>query len=119
MKDLDIKVRPIPHYGVKEAVFPFYFYPEVDPVLGPEMKSTGEVLGMGRILRDGILQGAGCCPELSAVTEGTVLITVADKDKPAVIDVARRFSDLGFKIMATSGTGKFLAENGIKSETGK
>jgi carbamoyl-phosphate synthase large subunit len=54
----------------------------------------------------------GCLP-----SEGTVLITVADKDKPAVVDVARRFANLGFKIMATSGTGKFLSENGIKSET--
>jgi carbamoyl-phosphate synthase large subunit len=115
LKDLDIKVRPIPHYGVKEAVFPFYFYPEVDPVLGPEMKSTGEVLGMAESFGMAFYKAQdaaqSCLP-----SKGTVLITVADKDKQAVIDIARRFSDLGFKIMSTSGTCKFLAENGIKSE---
>jgi len=115
LKDLNIKSRPIPHYGVKEAVFPFYFYPEVDPVLGPEMKSTGEVLGMAESFGMAFYKAQdatqSCLP-----LEGTVLITVADKDKPAVISVARRFADLGFKIMATSGTRKFLAKNGIKSE---
>jgi carbamoyl-phosphate synthase large subunit len=115
LKDLDIQSRPLPHYGVKEAVFPFYFYPEVDPILGPEMKSTGEVLGIAESFGMAFYKAQdatqGCLP-----LEGTVLITVADKDKSAVIDVARRFADLGFRIVSTSGTRKFLAENGIKSE---
>ena len=115
LKDLNIKSSPIPHYGVKEAVFPFYFYPEVDPVLGPEMRSTGEVLGMAESFGMAFYKAQdaaqGCLP-----FEGAVLITVADKDKPVVIDVARRFADLGFKIMSTGGTCKFLAENGIQSE---
>ena len=115
LSDFDLKYRPIPHYGVKEAVFPFYFYPEVDPVLGPEMRSTGEVLGMGDSFGLAFYKAQdatqSCLP-----LEGAVLITVADKDKPAVLDVARRFAELGFQLKATEGTQAFLAKNGIASE---
>ena len=115
LRDLNLTTKPIPHYGVKEAVFPFYFYPEVDPVLGPEMKSTGEVLGMAESFGMAYYKAQdaaqGCLP-----LTGTVLITVADKDKPGVIDVARRFADLGFTIMATSGTRDFLAGHGFTTE---
>ena len=76
LADLDLKPRHIPHFGVKEAVFPFNMFPEVDPVLGPEMRSTGEVLGMADFLRAGLLQGPGSGPAASLPTEGTVLITV-------------------------------------------
>jgi len=114
LKDLDLTIKPIPHYGVKEAVFPFYFYPEVDPVLGPEMKSTGEVLGMAESFGMAFYKAQdatqSCLP-----LEGTVLITVADKDKHDTLDVARRFVDLGFTIMSTDGTHAFLAEQGIAS----
>jgi carbamoyl-phosphate synthase large subunit len=115
LADLDLKPSHIPHFGVKEAVFPFNMFPEVDPLLGPEMRSTGEVLGMADSFglayykaQEGALQ---CLP-----TEGTVLITTADVDKQAVLQAARRFADLRFKIKATRGTHQFLMENGIESE---
>ena len=116
LTDLKLKQREIPHYGVKESVFPFYFYPEVDPVLGPEMRSTGEVLGMadsfGLAFYKAEDAAQGCLP-----TEGTVLLTVADKDKKkAVVDAARQFAELGFKLKATEGTQAFLAENRIEAE---
>jgi carbamoyl-phosphate synthase large subunit len=115
LNDLNIETKSIPHYGVKEAVFPFYFYPEVDPVLGPEMKSTGEVLGMAESFGMAFYKVQDAAQSCLPLT-GTVLITVADKDKPGVIDVARRFTDLGFTIMATSGTRDFLAEHGFTTE---
>ena len=115
LADLNLSLRSIPHYGVKESVFPFYFYPEVDPVLGPEMRSTGEVLGMadsfGLAFYRAQDAAQGCLP-----LEGTVLFTVADRDKAESVEVARRFSDMGFKLLATSGTLEFLAEHGIEAE---
>lgn len=108
-------MKKIPHYGVKEAVFPFNMFQEVDPVLGPEMRSTGEVLGI-----------AGCfglayfkaqeATQTSLPTSGTVLLSVPDQDKPAVLEAAREFIKLGFSIKATEGTHNFLKENGIKSK---
>ena len=115
LTDLNIEIKSVPHYGVKESVFPFYFYPEVDPVLGPEMKSTGEVLGMAESFGMAFYKAQDAAQSCLPLT-GTVLITVADKDKPGVIDVARRFTDLGFTIMATSGTRDFLAEHGFTTE---
>jgi len=114
LKDLKLKHVKIPHYGVKEAVLPFYFYPEVDPVLGPEMRSTGEVLGMADSFGAAFYKAqdaAKSCLPLS----GKVLMTVADSDKQAALDVARRFTELGFSIVATSGTRNFLKENGIEA----
>jgi len=112
LAELGLKVHHIPHFGVKEAVFPFNMFPEVDPLLGPEMRSTGEVLGMAESFglayynaQEGALQ--------KLPTEGTVLITVSDGDKHASIQVARRFKDLGFTIKATRGTQQFLTQNGI------
>ena len=115
LSELDLKQRPIPHYGVKEAVFPFYFYPEVDPVLGPEMRSTGEVLGIADSFGLAFYKAQDAAQSRLPL-EGTVLITVADKDKPAAVDVARRFTDLGFALRATIGTQEFLARHGIGSE---
>jgi len=115
LKDLNLEHVKIPHYGVKEAVLPFYFYPEVDPVLGPEMRSTGEVLGMadsyGAAFYKAQDASKSCLP-----LEGKVLMTVADQDKAAAVGVARRFAELGFSIVATSGTRNFLKENGIEAE---
>ena len=115
LSDLGLTRKSIPHFGVKEAVFPFNMYHEVDPLLGPEMRSTGEVLGMAdsfglAYFKAQEATGAGL------PLEGSVLITVADRDKPAVQEVARRFAELGFKIKATAGTRAFLAANGIDSE---
>jgi carbamoyl-phosphate synthase large subunit len=113
LKDLHLKRRPVPHYGVKEAVFPFSMFPEVDPVLGPEMRSTGEVLGIAKTF------GAAYWKAQEAVTrlptEGTVLITVNENDHAAAVEVARQFVDLGFKILATAGTHDYLLEKGVSS----
>jgi carbamoyl-phosphate synthase large subunit len=115
LSDLNLERKKIPYYGVKESVFPFYFYPEVDPALGPEMRSTGEVLGMADSFGLAFFKAQDAVQGRLPL-EGTVLLTVADKDKKDAVDVARAFSDLGFKLKATSGTHAFLAENGIDSE---
>jgi carbamoyl-phosphate synthase large subunit len=114
LSELGLKKKIIPHFGVKEAVFPFNMLPEVDPLLGPEMRSTGEVLGMADSFGLAFFK-AQEATQLPLPLEGTVLITVADKDKPSVIEPARLFQELGFKIRATNGTHAFLAEHGIDS----
>lgn len=114
LKNLNLKKRHIPHFGVKEAVFPFNAFPEVDPVLGPEMKSTGEVLGIANSF--GLAFWKAQEAVLQLPTEGTVLITVSEHDRPAVLEVARQLSDLGFHIRATVGTHTFLDSQGIKSQ---
>ncbi|WP_337997580.1 carbamoyl-phosphate synthase large subunit [Oleispirillum naphthae] len=100
------------HVAVKEAVFPFARFPGVDILLGPEMKSTGEVMGIdsdfGRAYAKAQL-GAGTGLPLS----GTVFISVKDRDKAAAVAVARDLEDLGFKVVATRGTGKVLADAGL------
>jgi carbamoyl-phosphate synthase large subunit len=111
--DLGLKNRHIPHFGVKEAVFPFSMFPEVDPLLGPEMKSTGEVLGIAESFGMAFWKAQEAITPLS--TSGTVLITVAEYDRPAVGSVASQFAKLGFKIIATSGTHAFLSGQGIPS----
>jgi carbamoyl-phosphate synthase large subunit len=113
--ELDIRPRPIPHFGVKEAVFPFNMFPEVDPLLGPEMRSTGEVLGLADSFGLAFYKSQEAAQQVLP-SEGTVLITVSEKDRPAVLELARLFDDLGFKIKATNGTNRFLTENGIRSE---
>jgi len=114
LADLNIKPKNVPHFGVKEAVFPFNMFPEVDPLLGPEMRSTGEVLGMADSFGLAYFK-AQEATQLTLPSEGTVLITVSEADRPAVLEVARQFSRLGFKIKATNGTHKFLAGCGIES----
>ncbi|MEA3223872.1 MAG: carbamoyl-phosphate synthase large subunit [Thermodesulfobacteriota bacterium] len=113
--DFDLKPRSIPHYGVKEAVFPFKMFPEVDPLLGPEMRSTGEVLGMASSFGMAYFRAQEAANQ-QLPFEGTVLITVSEKDRPEVLETARLFYNLGFKIKATKGTHGFLAECGIESE---
>jgi len=115
LHEIGLVHKPIPHFGVKEAVFPFNMYHGVDPVLGPEMRSTGEVLGMANSFGLAFYKAEEAAQSRLPL-EGTVLITVADRDKPAVLDVARRFADLGFKIKATQGTHALLAANGIAAE---
>lgn len=107
--------KTIPHFGVKEAVFPFNMFPEVDPILGPEMRSTGEVLGIADSFGLAYYK-AQEATQSSLPVSGTVLISVNDQDKPAALETAREFVKIGFKIRATGGTHKFLQENGIKSE---
>ena len=115
LKDLGLKRHRIPFTGVKEVVLPFKMFPEVDPVLGPEMRSTGEVLGMASSFGLAYFKAqdaAGAALPLS----GTVFISVADRDKPGIVDVARQFVDQGFNITATQGTCAVLRENNIPCE---
>jgi carbamoyl-phosphate synthase large subunit len=115
LPELNLKSKPIPHFGVKEAVFPFNMFPEVDPVLGPEMRSTGEVLGLADSFGLAFYKAEEAASQVLPVT-GTVLITVSDMDKKAVVEVARAFTALGFKVRATRGTADFLASQGISTE---
>ena len=113
--ELNLSRKPIPHYGVKEAVFPFNMFPEVDPVLGPEMRSTGEVLGMAA--DPGLAFYKAQMATLTKLpTQGTVLITVTDPDKSEALRVAREFAALGFSLRATEGTCAFLTKNGLQAQ---
>jgi carbamoyl-phosphate synthase large subunit len=114
LADLGIRPKTVPHFGVKEAVFPFNMFPEVDPVLGPEMRSTGEVLGMADSFGLAFHKSQEAAQQ-RLPSEGTVLITVSPKDRPSVLEVARHFAKLGFEIRATDGTHRFLADHGIAS----
>jgi carbamoyl-phosphate synthase large subunit len=116
LADLDVKPKSIPHFGVKEAVFPFNMFPEVDPLLGPEMRSTGEVLGLADRFGLAFYKAQEATQQVLP-SDGTVLITVSEKDKAAALEVARRFQELGFRIKATEGTGKFLADHHVESES--
>jgi len=115
LADLGLKHRPIAHFGVKEAVFPFNMFPEVDPLLGPEMRSTGEVLGLADSFGLAFFKAQEAARQ-QLPTGGTVLITVSEKDRGGVSEVARSFANLGFRIKATRGTSEFLAGQGIQSE---
>jgi len=100
-----------PYFSVKEAVFPFNKFPGVDPVLGPEMRSTGEVMGTGRTFGEAMLKsqlGAGS----RLPTRGTVCITVRNGDKPRAVAVARELHALGFQLVATRGTAAAISEAG-------
>ncbi len=112
LRDLNLVRRPIPHFGVKEAVFPFNMFPEVDPLLGPEMRSTGEVLGMAENYGEAFFKAQVAAGQILPM-EGTVLITVSERDRPGALEAARRFAELGFSIVATDGTRKFLESNGV------
>jgi len=108
----DMKEKHIPNYGVKEAAFPFNMFQEVDPVLGPEMRSTGEVLGMSASYGEAFLKAQeGVQSKLPM--EGTVLISVNDKDKPEAVEVAKILAEDGFKIVATGRTYDNIVEAGI------
>ena len=115
LADLNLQHKTIPHIGVKEVVLPFNMFPEVDPVLGPEMRSTGEVLGMAPTF--GLAYFKAQEAALSPLpSEGTVFISVTDNDKPSMLEAARKFQELGFRIKATGGTCTFLQQNGVKAE---
>jgi carbamoyl-phosphate synthase large subunit len=115
LSDLNLKRQAIPHVGVKEVVLPFSMFPEVDPVLGPEMRSTGEVLGMAPSF--GLAYFKAQEAALSPLPlGGTVFISVSDREKEAVLEAARNFQDLGFRIKATNGTHQFLRENGVHAD---
>ncbi|HUS71840.1 MAG TPA: carbamoyl-phosphate synthase large subunit [Sedimentisphaerales bacterium] len=115
LSDLNLKHRSIPHFGVKESVFPFNMFPEVDPILGPEMRSTGEVLGLADSFDLAFFKSQQAAKQ-QLPSEGTVLITVTDTDKAAALEITKQFQKLGFKIKTTNGTHRFLAKNGLKTE---
>lgn len=110
-----LKEQYIPHYGVKEAVFPFNMFQEVDPVLGPEMRSTGEVLGLSSFYGEAFYK-AQEATQKKIPLEGTVLMSVNDKDKPEVVEVAKEFIECGFKILASKNTCQLIQDAGLEAE---
>ena len=112
---VDLKEKKFHHYGVKEAVFPFKMFQEVDPVLGPEMRSTGEVLSMSSNFGEAFFK-AQEATQSRLPLEGTVLISIGDRDKPELLEIARGFNELGFKIIATGATCDMIRNDGIEAE---
>ena len=104
-----------PYYCVKEAVMPFDRFEKVDPVLGPEMKSTGEVMGIDKDLGAAVAKSQLAAGQ-KLPTEGTVFISVQDKDKPAALPVAVKFHEMGFTVMATKGTSMFLEDHDVPTK---
>jgi carbamoyl-phosphate synthase large subunit len=115
LKSFNLKPARFNHVGVKEAVFPFARFPGVDTVLGPEMKSTGEVMGIDHSFAVAFAKsqigGGSRLPR-----EGTVFVSVRDVDKPRILEAVRALAALGFQVIATGGTQRFLVENGLPAE---
>lgn len=111
----ELHERNVNHYGVKEAVVPFNMFPEVDPVLGPEMRSTGEVLGISPSFGEAYYK-AQEATQISLPSEGTVLLSVCDRDKPELLETAKAFNSLGFKIIATGKSYEMIKDAGIPCE---
>ena len=116
LADFGLEERPVSHVAVKEAVFPFARFPGVDVILGPEMKSTGEVMGLdqdfGRAFAKAQLAAGGVLPE-----SGRAFISVRDRDKPSAVELGRRLAALGFSLVATRGTARALHAEGLAAET--
>jgi carbamoyl-phosphate synthase large subunit len=110
----NLKDRDIPYYGVKEAVFPFNMFQEVDPVLGPEMRSTGEVLGLSPSYGEAFYKAQEATQSILPL-EGNVLISVNRRDKDEAIEVARKLYNEGFKIYATGNTYEKITEAGLEA----
>lgn len=113
-----LQEQTVPYYGVKEAVFPFNMFPEVDPILGPEMRSTGEVLGLSRSYGEAFFKAQEAV-QSKLPMEGTVLISVNKKDKDEVVEVAKRFAEDGFQIVATEGTYNLITAAGVPAKKAK
>jgi carbamoyl-phosphate synthase large subunit len=110
-----LKPRKLDHVGVKEAVFPFNRFPGVDTLLGPEMRSTGEVMGLDRDYAIAFAKsqlGAGS----KVPVEGTAFVSVKDSDKPRILPAVKRLHELGFRIIGTGGTQRYLQGHGVPSE---
>ncbi len=110
-----LKEKKFAHYGVKEAVFPFNMFQEVDPILGPEMRSTGEVLGLSAHFGEAYLK-AQEATKTELPEKGTVLISVSDRDKEQLVELAQKFHDCGFSILATAGSCDMITKAGIPAE---
>jgi carbamoyl-phosphate synthase large subunit len=104
-----------PYVSVKEAVFPFNKFREADPILGPEMRSTGEVMGISDSFGSAFAK-AELAADNGLPTQGAIFVTVNDSDKDSVVPIARRFHEMGFSLMATSGTARYLRGRGIPAE---
>ncbi len=111
----ELKEQNISYYGVKESVFPFNMFQEVDPVLGPEMRSTGEVLGLSESYGEAFFKAQEAA-QMKLPLEGTVLISVSNRDKPEVVEIARKFAEAGFHIIASKNTCKLIREAGIEAD---
>ena len=111
----NLKEQDIPYYGVKEAVFPFNMFQEVDPILGPEMRSTGEVLGLSASYGEAFYK-AQEATQSKLPLEGTVLFSVNDRDKAEVVEIAQSFNEAGFNIIATGRTCDLITEAGIPAK---
>jgi carbamoyl-phosphate synthase large subunit len=114
LSDFNLRKKPLLHYGVKEAVFPFNMFPAIDPLLGPEMRSTGEVLGIADSYGMAFFKSQEATQSPLPV-KGTVLITIADRDKDRIIETAQNFRNMGFTILSTGGTKKFLEKHDVAS----
>ncbi len=110
----ELKRHKLPYVGVKEAVFPFNMFSEVDPLLGPEMKATGEVMGIADTFGISFYKAQEAAG-FELPMEGNILLTVADKDKAGLLPIAKKIDKMGFSIYATGGTNRFLEEHGIRS----
>ena len=111
----DIEERELGHIAVKEAVFPFIKFPGVDMVLGPEMKSTGEVMGIDHDFRKAYLKSQIAAGS-ALPTSGKVFVSVKNRDKRAAATLAKRLTEMGFTLVATSGTGRVLERHGMTVE---
>jgi carbamoyl-phosphate synthase large subunit len=115
LASFDLKLGALDHVGVKEAVFPFARFPGVDTVLGPEMRSTGEVIGLDRAFDVAFAKsqlGAG----VSVPRSGAVFVSVRDADKPRILETMKLLAGIGFKILATGGTQRYLAGEGVAAQ---
>jgi carbamoyl-phosphate synthase large subunit len=116
LAEMGLAVEPlIPYVAVKEAVFPFSKLPNVDVLLGPEMRSTGEVMGVadsfGMAFAKAQTAAGGALP-----LQGTIFVTVNDNDKRTVLPIVRRFHEMGFRIVATDGTMRYLRQRGVPAD---
>jgi len=112
----ELKKQKLPHVAVKEAVFPFNMFPEVDPLLGPEMRATGEVMGIANTFGLAFYKAEEAAG-IKLPLKGNVLVTVHDKDKKYLLPIAKRIKKIGFNIYSTEGTSNFLKKNGIENTT--
>ena len=108
----ELKKYKFPYFGVREAIFPFGMFPEIDPLLGPEMSATGEVMGIADTFGLAFYKAQEAAG-LNLPTKGNVLLTVTDKEKTELLPIAKKIKELGFNIYATKGTNRFLKENGV------
>ncbi|MCX7590262.1 MAG: carbamoyl-phosphate synthase large subunit [Kiritimatiellae bacterium] len=115
LKDFHLEPTKVSYFGVKESVFPFSMFPEVDPVLGPEMRSTGEVLGLAETFGLAYYKAEDAAKSTLPLS-GTILLSVCRRDRDErIVMAAKRLKALGFRLLATDGTGKFLAQHGIET----